>query len=97
MMLANNSGCISENRQKLIKSAVKVIIENIVPSRVRVLLSMSEEELAASEIDIQRLFKMSQQDFELESKKPLYTDYDRLHYKMRLDPKVHVNFMRTHR
>ena len=84
------TGCSSQNRRKLIKSAIRVIIDNIVPSRVRVLLGMCQEEQKASEDDIFKLFCMDTKESQVESQKPIYSEIDRLHLSMQMDPRWHL-------
>lgn len=39
---------------------------------------------------------MNQKDFELESKNPIYTDLDRLHYRTKVDPYSHWNYIENY-
>lgn len=45
---------------------------------------------------IVKLFKMNSKDFELESKNPIYTDLDRLHYRTKVDPYSHWNYIENY-
>ena len=42
--LSSQAGVAGSDRQKLIKAAIKIIIENIIPNRVRILFNYSKEE-----------------------------------------------------
>jgi hypothetical protein len=79
------SGLASNDRQKLIKAAIRVIIENIVPPRVRILLKITETQTNPSLEDIKKLFKLDKKRFEVEVKDPKFDEIDRLHYHCRVD------------
>ena len=87
------TGLACNDRQRLIKAAIRVIIDNIVPGRLRVLFNIvSNATNYASLEDIKKLFKMDEKDFELESKNIKYCDIDRLHYYTKVDPNLHYKF-----
>jgi hypothetical protein len=83
-------GTAADDRKHIINSAVKDIINNIVSSRTRVLLSIMNKGSDASPEDYKRLFVMNRNDFENEMKNPKYGDIDRMYYIMQSDPsKMH--------
>lgn len=85
------AGSTSSDRQRLIKTAIRVVIENLIPSRVRVLFNLTNITEELSLADIKKLFRMDKQRFEVEIKDPKYSGIDRLHYYMKLEPEVHQN------
>lgn len=88
---AKIAGSTSNDRKKLLKAAFRVIIDNIVPNRVRVLLNLTSNTNEVNKENIIKLFKMNKEKFETEGNDPEYCDIDRLHCRMRLDPIVHYN------
>jgi len=62
---------------KLIKAAVKVIIENVISNRFRVLLNLISEPNNPSLDDIRKLFKLDKERFELAMKDPKYSELER--------------------
>ena len=58
--LGNRAGSAGEDRQKIIKAAFKVIIENIIPERMRILFNIVKHESQATYEDYSQLFKMNQ-------------------------------------
>lgn len=88
---AKFAGWVSNDRQRLIKAAIRVVIDNLVPNRVRVLLNLTDVKNDLDLAAVKRLFRMNKQQFEVEMKDPKYCEIDRLHYYMGLDPEVHFN------
>lgn len=91
---AKFAGLASNGRQRLIKAAIRVVIDNIVPHRVRILLNITDTETNPSLEDIRKLFKTDKKRFEVDVKDPKFSDIDRLHYYVGLNPTTH-NFLRN--
>lgn len=83
------AGLASNDRRRLIKAAIRVVIDNLVPNRLRVLFNLVNKKSTASLQDIKKLFRMDKQRFEVEVKDPKFNELDRLHYYMGMDPEVH--------
>lgn len=83
---AKFAGLASNDRQKLIKAAIRVVIDNIVPHRVRILFKMTDTKTNPSLEDIKKLFKADKKRFEVDIKDPKFSDIDRLHYYTGVDP-----------
>ena len=58
--LSKTAGSAGKDRQKLIKTAFKVIIENMLPERMRILFNIVKEESTISFEDYRKLFSMNQ-------------------------------------
>mmetsp|Transcript_30995 Transcript_30995/g.27419 ORF Transcript_30995/g.27419 Transcript_30995/m.27419 type:complete len:170 (+) Transcript_30995:465-974(+) len=96
------SSFASIDRRNLIKSAMRVIIENLVPARLRVLFKLIDTPTRPSLEDIKKLFKCDPKRFQIEVKDPKFDEIDKLHYKMNMNPETHFkgrqkkfNFMNT--
>lgn len=92
---AKFAGCVSNDRQRLIKAAFRVVIDNLVPNRVRVLLNLTNVQNELDLAAVKRLFRMNKQQFEVEMKDPRYCEIDRLHYYMGLDAEAHYKVRKT--
>lgn len=68
--LSKQGGSASNDRQKLIKTAFKVILDNIIPDRMRVLFNIAKEESSASYEQYEHLFKQSGKTFDMTIKEP---------------------------
>ena len=86
--LSQSAGSAGRDRQKLIKAAFKVIVENIIPERVRILFNISKDESKATYDDYKRLSSMNQKNFEIENKDSIYSEIDRFHYHTQVDPRL---------
>mmetsp|Transcript_29512 Transcript_29512/g.26093 ORF Transcript_29512/g.26093 Transcript_29512/m.26093 type:complete len:278 (-) Transcript_29512:22-855(-) len=84
------TGLASNDRKRLIKAATRVIIENLVPHRLRFIFNISENTKNATFEDIKKLYSCDLKRFKIDSKDPKYDDYDRLHYFTKMDPKIHA-------
>lgn len=87
--LSKKSGSAGTDRQKLIKTAFKLIIENLVPDRMRILFNIVKEESSSTYEDYKRLYSMNRKKFEMEMQDPKYNEIDRFHYYTRVDPKLY--------
>jgi len=79
--LSKQGGSASVDRQKIIKTAFKVIIQNIIPDQVRVLFNIAKVESQATYEDYDYLYKQNNKNFELAIKDPKYNEIDKFHYK----------------
>jgi len=77
------------DRQKLIKTAVNIIIENIIPERMRVLFNIVKHESDATFEDYEKLYKMNKKNFEVEIKNSKYNEIDKFHYMTRVHPDIY--------
>lgn len=71
------AGLGSNDRKKLIKAAMKVIIENLVPHRLRILMNLLDVSTYPSLDDIKKLFKADEKRFQVEIKDPKFEEIDR--------------------
>jgi len=72
---AKTSGLKSNDRKKLIKAAIRVIIDNLVPQRIRVLMNLCEKRRDdATYEEVAKLFKADPQRYEVDSKDPKFDE-----------------------
>ena len=89
--IAKQGGSASKDRQKLIKTAFKVILDNIVPEQMRVLFNIVKNESPATYEDYKHLYKQNHKNFELAMKEPRYNEIDRFHYYTGVHPSIFYN------
>ena len=86
--LASQVGTAGDARQRLLKSAVRIIVENIVPDRMRVLFKICEEGSKWSQEEYENLFNIKPNHAESLLKTDRYNEYDRLHYTWGVRPSI---------
>lgn len=86
--LSKQGGSASNDRQKLIKTAFKVVLDNIVPDRMRVLFNIAREESSSTYEEYEHLFKQSGKTFDMTIKEPCYNGIDRFHYFWGVHPNI---------
>mmetsp|Transcript_11503 Transcript_11503/g.10173 ORF Transcript_11503/g.10173 Transcript_11503/m.10173 type:complete len:166 (+) Transcript_11503:298-795(+) len=86
--MASQVGTAGDARQRLLKSAIRIIMENIVPDRMRVLFKMLEKGPGCSPEEYRKLFEVKSEQAQSLLKNENYNEYDSLHYTCGVKPAV---------
>ena len=81
-------GTASSARQDLIKSCIRLIIENIVPERIRILFKILETGSSISFEKYSELFHYPPEHAKLIIQQPEYNEYDRMHFLCGVQPEI---------
>jgi len=79
--LGKQVGTAGDARQKLLKSAIRIIMENIVPDRMRIMFSILEQGPCWTLEEYGKLFECKASQAESLLKTPRYNEYDRMHFE----------------
>lgn len=83
----NLVGSAGSDRQNLIKAATRVIVENIVPPRQRIIFAMHRQGTNLSYEEYKEWFSLDRKAYEVELNDPKYTELDKLRYETRFNPR----------
>ena len=96
--IENLVGSAGSDRQNLIKAAIRVIIENILPPRQRITFSMYEKGTKLSYEEYRKLFDLDAKSYQIEIEHPntksKYSELDKLRYETRFDPKCYNKYVK---
>lgn len=90
--IENLVGSAGSDRQNLIKAAIRVIIENILPARQRITFAMYRQGTHLSYEEYRKLFELDEKSYQIEVQDPRYTELDKLRYETRFNPKCYKKY-----
>lgn len=88
----NLVGSAGSDRQNLIKAAIRVIIDNILPPRQRITFTMYRKGTNLSYEEYKKLYDLDYKDYQIEIKNSKYTELDMLRYETRFNPKCYQKY-----